>query len=318
MLRALIPFAAVLALGAGGAPAAPAGGTPAAFVSVERASQLVGVDLTTGRIIARIRVPAGPQALTSYAARYVLVASPLSGAVTLVDSRSRRVLETWRGFGYPNDVEVEGHFAYVSDERSKQLVVIDLRSRTIVARVTVGHRPKSVAVGDVAFVTHGRTHPQVTIVDVSRPRAPRVSHRLSVPGPAYHISEQPDSPNAYFTNGELGGVGAMDSRGRILWWRRVGACTRGVTFDDYHGRRLWVTDRNTGDVLALSSSRNGRILRRLHGCPGSEDVTTVGTAWVAAACEDADTLAIWDQRTWERRLVHVGDGPVGVAEVVLP
>lgn len=63
---------------------------------------------------------------------------------------------------------------------------------------------------------------------------------------------------------------------------------------------------------------NGRVLRRLHGCPGAEGVAFVGTAWVVAACRDANALAIWSQRTWKRKLVSLGGRPHGVAETVLP
>lgn len=275
MLRALIAglLAFALTVAAGGAAAGTRGGTPVAFVSVERASQLVGVDLTTGRVIARIRVPAGPRAVTAHWPRHVLVTSPPAGAVTLVDTFTRRVVKTWRGFGHPADVEVESGYAYVTDMRRGQLVVIDLAARAIVGRAPVSPRPRSAAAGDLVLVAHGQAHPQLTLVDVHRPQAPKVIDRLSVPGPAYDISEQPDSNRAYFTNGERGGVGAVDTNGRIYWWRRVGAFTNSIEFDYYHGRRLWVTDRDNGHVLALSSNRNGRVLRRLRGCPGAHDVT---------------------------------------------
>jgi len=103
----------------------------------------------------------------------------------------------------------------------------------------------------------------------------------------------------------------------VLWWRKVGELVHHVQFDSYHGRRLWVTDHETGDVLWLSS-RNGEVVRRLRGCPGAHHVSVVGSAWIAAACHDADALAVWSQKTWQRRLISVGDGPHGVAEVVLP
>jgi hypothetical protein len=319
VLRSLI-LAAVVAVPASGAAASPRGGTPAVFVSAERASQLVGVNLDTGRVIARIRVPAGPHNVTSYLARYVLLTSPPAGAVTLVDAFSRRVVKVWWGFGSPHDIEVEGRYAYVTDEARGQLVVINLVARKIAARVDVGRRPHDVAVGDVALVTHGPENPDLTMVDVSRPHAPQVVGRLAAPaeGGAHDISEQPDSANAYLTVWGSGGVGAIDwGHERVLWWRRVGVLVHHVVFDYYHGRRLWVTDHETGELFALSS-RNGRVLRRLRGCPGAHHVAFVGTAWVTVACHDADALAIWSQRNWERRLVRVGDGPHGVAEVVLP
>ena len=317
MLRALTLAVLTLTVGAGGASATPAGGTPAVFVSAERASLLVGVNLDTGRVIARIRVPAGPHNVTSYAARFVLVTSPPSGAVTLVDAFSRRIVKVWRGFGSPHDVEVEGGYAYVTDEARGQLAVIDLAARKVVARVAVGPRPHDVAVGDVALVTHVSGHPQLTVVDLSGSFGEKLLE-LDVDGPAHDISKQPDSANAYVTYWGSGSVGAIDwGRGRVLWRRKVGALIHHVTFDYYHGRRLWVTDHRTGDVLALAS-RDGHVLRRLRGCPGVHHVALVGPAWVAAACHDADALAVWSQKTWKRQLIPVGDGPHGVAEVVLP
>ena len=317
MLRGLILVALVLALGTGGASATPSGGTPAAFVSVERASLLVGVDLTTGRVIARIRVAAGPHNVTSYSARYVLVTSPPAGAVTLVDAFSRRIIKTWRGFGSPHDVEVEGRYAYVTDETRGQLVVLDLAQRKVVARVAVGSRPHDVAVGDVALVTHSSGNPDLTMVD-GRPRSPHVIGRLAVGGPAHDITKQADSANAYVTYWNSGSVGAVDwGRRRMLWRRSVGRLVHHVQFDYYSGQRLWVTDHETGQVLALSS-RDGRVVRRLRGCPGAHHVALVGMAWVVAACHDADSLAIWSTRSWQRRLLRVGGGPHGVAEVVLP
>lgn len=318
MLRPLILTALILVLGAGGAAARTTGGTAAVFVAAERSSELVGVNLETGRVVAGIRVPAGPHNVTSYRARYLLVTSPPAGAVTLVDAFTRRILKVWRGFGYPHDVEVEGEYAYVTDERRGQLVVISLATRRVVARVAVGPRPHDVAVGDVALVTHS-SRPELTMVDLSRPGSPRLEdRRLTAGGPAHDISEQPDSANTYVSYWSSGSVGAIDwGNERMLWRRSVGTLIHHVQFDSYHGRRLWATDHRTGEVLELAS-RDGRLLRRLRGCAGAHHVAVAGQAWVAVACYDSDTLAVWSQRTWQRRLIRVGDGPHGVAEVVLP
>jgi DNA-binding beta-propeller fold protein YncE len=318
VLRALIAASLALALCAGGASARTVGGTPVAFVSVERASQLVGVDLTTGRVAARIRVPTGPHNVTSYSARFVLVTSPPAGAVTVVDAFTRRVVKIWRGFGYPHDVEVVGRFAYVTDEARGQLAVLDLRLRRLVAKVAVGSRPHDVAVGDFAWVTQGPRDESLTGVDLSNPRRPRVIGRFDARGPAHDITRQPDSENVYVTYWSSGAVAGLDlGRQRLLWRRSVGSLIHHVVFDYYNGQRLWVTDHEAGDLLALAS-RTGRLIRRLRGCSGAHHVAFVGTAWVVAACHDADALAVWNQRNWQRRLVPVGDGPHGVAEVVLP
>jgi len=181
---------------------------PGAFVTVEGDSQLVGVDLTTARVVARVRVPKGPREIVRAPGplEQLLVTSPQAGAVSLVDARGMRVIEVWRGFGRPSDVAVEGGHAYVTDEQRGRLAVIDLSTRSIVGRADVGPRPKSVAVGDLALVTHGRAQVRVNVVDIHRPRTPETIARVSVPGP-FDISEQPDSNRAYMTNWQLGGVG---------------------------------------------------------------------------------------------------------------
>jgi hypothetical protein len=320
VLRALIVCALAPLLLAGAASATTSGGTPAAFVTLEDAGQVVGVDLATGRVVARIRVPPGPREVVRLQGpqEQLLVASPSAGAVSLVDARARRVVKIWRDFARPSDVAVEGEHAYVTDEERGQLAVIDLGSREIVGRADVRPRPNGVAVGDRALVTHGLAHHQVSVVDIYGVGAPKRTARLSVPRPAFAISEQPDSNLAYFVNGERGGVGAIRTTGRIRWWRSVGGFTHSVQFDYYHGRRLWVTDRDGGTVLALASHRNGRVLKRLRGCPGARGVSVVGQAWVVAACPGANALGFWSQRTWKRTLVPVGRGPHGVAEIVLP
>lgn len=90
-----------------------------------------------------------------------------------------------------------------------------------------------------------------------------------------------------------------------------------VQFDYFHGNRVWVSNPFAGEVFSLSS-RTGRQLRRLRGCPGAGPIALGGQAWLVATCRDAGALAIWDTRTWRRTLVSVGDRPNGVAVAVVP
>ena len=319
MLRALIVAAVSAALCAGGASARTGGGAPTAFATLERSSQVVGVDLGSGRIVARIRVPAGPRDVASYGARHLLVTSPRAGAVTLIDTFEARVLHVWRGFGRPTNVATNGAFAYVTDEARNQLAIIDLATWKLTGRVAIRPTPRDVAVGDAALLTHADASSNLTVAELTwnHGRVLRFRH-FPAGGSATEISRQADSAYAYVTYSRSGTVGALDWGTETLRWKRtVGTELSAIAVDDYQGFRLWVADRATGSVLFLSA-RDGRVLRRLRGCSGAKGVTFVGTAWVAASCPGANALAIWRQRTWERRLVHVGGRPVGVAEVVLP
>jgi YVTN family beta-propeller protein len=318
VLRALIAAALTCALCAGGAAARQEGGTPAVFVSLEGSSQLVGVNLTTGRVVARIRVPAGPSDVTSYGARYLLVVSPRAHAVTLVDSFEKRVLKVWPGFGRPVAVATDGTYAYVADAGRSELAILDLATRKVTGRVAIRPKPRDVAVGDVALLTHGHASANLTVARLSSDRGRIGSFRqFAAGGAAAEIVRQPDTAYAYVTYSDSGSVGGLVwGTERLRWQRRVGAEVSAIAFDPYHVR-LWVTDREAGAVLALSTD-GGRALQRLRGCPGARGVSVVGTAWVAAACPGANALAFWSQRTWKRTLVPVGRGPHGVAEIVLP
>jgi DNA-binding beta-propeller fold protein YncE len=320
VLRALTPGVLALALTATGASAHRSGGAEEAYVALEDEDVVAAVSLDTGVVSARIRVPDGPHNVTVTGdGRFVLVTSPPAGRVTLIDGFRHRVVKTFAGFGYPHDVEVEGRYAYVTDEERGHLVQLDVRARRVVGRFDVGPRPHDVAVGDVALVTHGSAHPALTVVEVSGPRRGEVLGELAAGGPAHDISEQPDSATAFVTYWGSGAVGAVDwGRGRVLWKRSVGDLVHHVQFDHVHGRRLWVTDHRTGDVLALSSW-TGRVLRRLRGCPGAHHVHFgPGRGRVVAACHDSGTILVFDPVSGTKTAIAVGAGPHGIAIAFVP
>jgi hypothetical protein len=326
VLRTLTLAALLLAVAAGSAPARESGGTVVAFVAVPESSRLVAVDLTTERVVDRITVPPKPRNVAaSVDLRYLLVTSPASGTVTMLDSFTGRVVKTFAGFGRPLDVDVglEGHHAFVTDSRTNFLAIVDLAFRSCCTRVVVPRRPQSVAAGDVALVTHAPPNPALTVIGLGAPGPLRPSWnpRLEVPaeGGARDIVEQPDSAYAYVTGRRSGRVAKIDwGRGGLpMWWRTVGSRIEHVAFDYFHGRRVWVSDRARGEVLALSSE-TGRVLRRLRGCPGAGPIAFGGQAWIVATCRDADALAIWSTRTWTRTLVPLGGRPHGVAVAVVP
>ena len=317
----VLPLLVLLLAFVPAASATPAGGTPVAFVAAEDADRLVAVDLTTQRVVARVRVPDGPHNVADAVIGlrpYVLVTSPPARAVTLVDARSLRIVKIFRGFESPHDVKVQGVRAYITDEARGQLVVIGLRSRRILARVDVGEAAHDVAVGDVAVVTHGGSETSLTLANVNLGRK-RAARQVAAGGSPHDVTKQPDTANVYVSYWGSGSVGAVDwGRGRVLWRRSVGSVIHHVQFDYFNGNRLWATDNANGRAY-LVSARNGRVLRTLAACPGSaHHVTLGGTAWVAVACNSAGALAVFSTRTGRRTLVPVGAGPHGVAVAVVP
>ncbi|MEO5576900.1 MAG: hypothetical protein ABIR67_14805 [Gaiellaceae bacterium] len=222
MLRLLTlgTLPALLAVGV-----ASAGGTAVAFVALPGRGEVVAVDVGSGDVLRRIEVAKGPQETAAYhdtsrRRDFVLVTSPPAGTVTLVDAFSQRVARVWDDFGAPADVVVEGLRAYVTDNARGRLVVIDLRSRRVVASLPVGPRPRALAVGDLAIVAHdGRE--SLTLVDLRRRK---IAGSLPVGGVVQSISKRPDTADVFVTyrgtgpsrasTGALGGWSSVEpSRG---------------------------------------------------------------------------------------------------------
>ena len=121
------------------ASAAQTSGTAVALVTAEQQNMLVAVELSSGRVLRQVSLPADPQNL-AVGDRAVVAVSTRAGAVTLLDERSLRILKVFRGFADPHIVAVGrgGRLAYVTDDARGELVVIGLGARRIVDRAFVG------------------------------------------------------------------------------------------------------------------------------------------------------------------------------------
>jgi len=316
--RGLILFVLCALVMAGGAGGARTGGTPLAFVAIPDASEVAVVYLGTGQVVARVRVPRGPQELAVYheSARrnFVLVTSPAAGAVTMIDVGSRRIVKVWHGLGRPSDVVVDALRAYVTDARRGRLIVLDLRSRRIVSRIEVGGRPHTLAVGDLAVIADER-RPSLTLVD---PRRRRVVGRMPAGGVVRSISKRPDTADVLVSYRGSGSIARLDwGQRRVVFRRVVGGRAGEVLVNFYAGDRVWVADEADGRVK-LASLRDGRVLRTVAGCPGTQALAAVHQWRVLATCPGSASLTDWDTMSGRLRRIPLGGTPAGVAFVVLP
>jgi hypothetical protein len=320
VLRPLIAMLLALALGAGGASARTEGGAEEAYVAVTGENVVVSVMLDAGEVTSRIAVPRGPRDVAiGSQGRFLLVSSPPAGKVTLIDSFRHRVVKTFGGFGSPRGIEIVGRYAYVADAARGEVVVLDLERRKRVGRVAVGPGPRHLAIGDHGLVSHGPGRPRLTVLDMSLSTEPRVAGTLRAGGAAFAVSKQPDSANAYLTYWSSGMVGGVNwARELVFWKRKVGSAVHDVAFDYFHGQRLWVSDPAAGQVLSVGS-RDGRVLRRLRGCPGARQVHFgPGRGTIVAACHDAGTLFVLDPVQERSSRIKVGAGPYGVVVAYVP
>ncbi len=70
------------------------------------------------------------------------------------------------------------------------------------------------------------------------------------------------------------------------------------------------------ETTLLLTAATGWLVRTLSGCPGAHGITVIGQAWLAVACRQTGTIAIYNTRTWQRILVSVGADPENIAAIV--
>jgi DNA-binding beta-propeller fold protein YncE len=273
MKRLILVAALVLATSAS---AGPIGGTWVALVTAEQQNELVAVELSTGKVIRRVSLPADPQNVAS-SWRMTAVVSTTAGAVTLIDQQGR-VRKTFRGLDDPHIVVVDRgkDLAYVTDDGSGELIVIDLIGQRIVSRILVGNGAHHMALrpsgGHRLWIALGERASTIAIVDVSRPAEPRLLRRFSPGVLAHDLAWGPDGRTVWITSavGEL--VYVVHARtGRPAFTVRAGAAPQHVAFT--HGS-AFVTSGFDGRILKVNP-RNGRIVASAHTPYGSFNLATL-------------------------------------------
>jgi DNA-binding beta-propeller fold protein YncE len=297
-----------------------AGGTLVAFAAATFENRLVVVQPITGQIFARIRVANGPlNVAASPDGRFVVVTSPRSGRVTLVNGRTYRVVRTLGGFGSPRDVEIapDSRFAYVTDERRGQLVVVSLTTQRVVRRIAVGAGARNLTAspnGHRVWVAHGLHETTLTHVDSSRPAGARVLRRIGTAGAPNDIAFAPDGRRVWATYWQEAVVGAFAARsGHLVLRRPVGVRPQHVAVDPH---RVWISDYEEGGGFVLSA-RTGRVLRSFSSGPRPHKVAILAGVAVVVS-HDAGTLTAFRTEGAQLHSTRVGRGLRGVALVFNP
>jgi DNA-binding beta-propeller fold protein YncE len=318
--RALLLFAVVVAPGA---HAAQQGGVPVALVTAETLNQVVEVELPSGRILGRLRVPADPQNVASTNDLAVVV-STQGRAVTLVDPRPLRIVRVFHGFGSPHipAVSPDGRFAYVTDDTRGQLVTIDLRRRRIASRVFVGLGAHHLAIspdGRRMWVALGERARTISVVDLEHPARPRLVGHVDPLGAAHDLRFGPQGRRVWVTYGDRSSIGVFDAAsGRRLRTMAAGSPPpQHLAFDPFsNAAHAYVTSGGDG-TLRIVSLRTARTIRVVRTAPGSFNVTT-GGGLVLTSSLTTGTLTELDDTGRVLLQRHVAPAARDVALVVLP
>jgi len=243
------------------------GGTPTALVTADLDSHVVAVDISTGRVLRRIRTRPGPRSIERVR-NDALVAHTVHGALTLIDGDMLTVRAELEGLEEPRYAVAHGDYAFVTDSRAGQLVVVDAVRAQIVGRVDLGGAPRHLSYepsGRVIWAVLGNKAERIAVIDVGIPWRPRLIRRFSPPFLAHDVGFGPG--RVWVTSGASRELAVYGTGGDVLRLK-ADAPPQHVTFV----RRLAFVASGDSGTLRVHDAATGRLLRTSRIPVGSYNV----------------------------------------------
>jgi DNA-binding beta-propeller fold protein YncE len=277
-VRRLIPLLALLVLAVPASGARSGGKTVLALVTAETENQLI-VALPTGRVIRRLHVPADPENVDARTGvRTAVVVSARGHAVTLVDTKRLRVERVLRRFTNPHipAITPDRRYAYVTDDGSGKLSVINLRRRRLVRRVFVGLGAHHMAIspdGRRTWVALGEHAHRIMVVNTSQPTRPRVFAQIHLRHNSHDLAFTPSGARVWVTHSDNSRVTVYDAQTR----RAVksfygGPPPQHIAFLLTYPRRTGIVTSGYSGEMQLRNARTGRLLHTLQTDYGSFNI----------------------------------------------
>jgi DNA-binding beta-propeller fold protein YncE len=263
-----------------------------ALVTADTEAHVAVVDAASGRVRARVATLEGPRSIEA-ADRQAVVAHTEAGALTLLEGVPVRVRRVLRGMAEPRYTAVApaGRHAYVTDSARGELVVLDLERGQVVGGGEVGALARHLTIapdGRTLWVALGSKAPAVAVVDLSRPRRPRVRGVLHPPFLAHDVACSPGGRRLWISSGDRFQL-ALYERGRAhpLALLSAGAPPQHVSFG---AGRAYVASGDDGS-LRVQRIGSGQVLARAPVAKGSYNVQH-GAGLVVTPSLDDGTVTI--------------------------
>jgi DNA-binding beta-propeller fold protein YncE len=295
--RELLVAALTVGLDPTRALAAASGGAAVALVTADLESHVAAVDLSTGRIVKRIRTAPGPRSVESSPYGQVVVAHIPAGLVTIVDAASLSVRAVLRGFGEPRYTAMHPGtpLAYVTDSKLGEVVTIDLDRGRVVHRTHVPGPARHVSVdaGTTLWTVLGSAAERVAALDLADPRRPRLRRVFEPPFRAHDVVFAPDGEHVWVTSGARNALAIYRSSGGAPRLVASGAPPQHVAFA---GERVYIACGQDGTVQ--SRRLDGSSVRATRVPHGSYNVTfgaagqTLGRPSVVTPSLNEGTIAV--------------------------
>jgi DNA-binding beta-propeller fold protein YncE len=298
--------------------AARLGGEPVALVTAEMQNRLVVVDLSSGRVLQRLRMPADPQNVeTAETNDAGVVVSTRAGAVTLLALPGLRVRRTIRGFGAPHIAAFSpsGSYLYVTDDARGELVVIGVRRARVLSRLFVGRGAHHLAVspdGRLLWIALGERAKRIVIVGTANRARPRLIGGFAPNGLAHDLAFTPDGRRVWVTYDDRSTVSVLAAgTRRLIRTLPAGSPPQHVAM----GRNIYLTSGNDGILRVFTP--HGRLIRIARIPFGSYNLG-LGGGFVLVASLARGTLTMLSEGGELMRSNNVAPAARDVAFAVLP
>ena len=273
--------------------ATPSGGGPLAFVTADLESHVAVFDLAEARLVARIRTLPGPRSIENVDGATALVAHTALGRLSLVDGAARRVRAIVDGFGAPRYTAGHGSFAYVTDSARGEVVTIDVRRGVVIARATVPGPARHVTItpdGDTIWAALGSKAEELAVLDVHKPRRPRLKRTITTPFLAHDVVAAPNGEHVWVTAGDSRRIAvyALDGR-RPLEIISAGRAPQHIAFVR---NRAFVASGDDGTVRI--HRLNGELVGETKVPVGSYNVTAFSFGSAVTPSLSRGTVAVLD------------------------
>jgi DNA-binding beta-propeller fold protein YncE len=264
------------------APAETSVARPVALVTAETSNEVLAVSLGPrgGRVLRRVHL-VDPLMIAAAPHGPAVVVDP-RGTVTLLAWHSLRPVAVFHSFGAPKVAAVapNGRLAYVTDEQTGDLTVIDLVHRRIVGRVFVGLSAHHFGIGPDGrriWVALGETAKTIVRLDAANPRSPRVIGRFHPKYGAHDVIFARDNRTVLVTSPTGSTLSAYSATGRLprLLWS-AGAGGRGPDHVAVLGDIAVVSNGYGASLASFSLSSPSRAPRRAVAPYGSFNLAVYG------------------------------------------
>jgi YVTN family beta-propeller protein len=298
------------------APADPVPRPPTlALVTAETENRLLVVQLPSGRVIRRIRLPSDPEDVAAPTEGSVaVVTSAAAGKVALLDGPSLRPAKILGGFGSPHIVEFapDGEHAYVTDDRRGTVTTIDVVKLRATSTIDVGagaHHMSFDVTHRRGWVALGESARQIVMLDTTDLDHPRIIGRFN-PGFAVHdLAFSPDGNQVWVTSSVGPEVTVFDGVDRQPSFRvHVGRPPQHVAFNQ---SSAYLTS-GYGATIEQADAATGRILAKAKTPYGSFELAADGR-YVVTSSLLRGTLAIYTSNLRLLRVVHLAPATREVA-----